>query len=609
MSSSVDAQLNRSSASEFTPDEIRRAISVDGALSIVFQPIVDLKTSLVIGHEALTRLTPDSSIQNYAELFAAAERFGMLNELESVTRRKALAAATTWNPACVLFLNNTPAAVIREDFLDRMKADMAANPGIDPARTILEIAQNDSDVHASALTARSIKLREAGFMVSIDNVGASFSCFDQIMSIRPNWLKLHRELVAHIDLDPLKQNLIRFFVHYAKMTRIGVIAEGVERREELATLIGLGVSHGQGYFLARPGEAVSEIEPEKQKIVLQLYHNAEAVRGHNPGLMRISNIMTPCLSMDVSTPLDEVRDRLGSAIPQPGVVVTNGRRCIGWLPRTAIFKPSHLNIGARTLGDLAVIPAVVISNECSLTETLEALAAREEDEFDTPLIVQASGKTQGIITIKKLVQAAAAATRTNSSQVAPLTSLPNRAQADRWLAMHITAHDPSNVAFIDLRNFNSYNAVYGFELGDSLLLRLVGLIQSRIMSRDGNRPFLAHLGEDRFMIASQRDEREALNALIADFEAALPEFFSPQDMAAKAFLHVDAAGRDKMLPLTSVRVIYLPQALLRIAESKELYERAVMLRNRSAPIGPEARTQIVEDARDARANHVRSQAG
>ena len=60
-------------------------------------------------------------------------------------------------------------------------------------------------------------------------------------------------MISNINDDPFKQNLIRFFVQFARLSNMHLIAEGVEREQELATLIRLGVSHAQGYHLARPG--------------------------------------------------------------------------------------------------------------------------------------------------------------------------------------------------------------------------------------------------------------------------------------------------------------------------------------------------------------------
>ena len=96
--------------------------------------------------------------------------------------------------------------------------------------------------------------------------------------------------------------------------------------------------------------------------------------------------------------------------------------------------------------------------------------------------------------------------------------LPSRVQADQWITNHIRTADPCHVVFVDIREFDAYNAAYGHDKGDEMLIRLVGLIKSHLVDVIDGATFFAHLGEDRFMLTFTRDPRSRLLELLDGFE-------------------------------------------------------------------------------------------
>ncbi|MCH7848750.1 MAG: EAL domain-containing protein [Planctomycetes bacterium] len=129
-----------------------------------------------------------------------------------VCRRVTFAAAAEWPNDALLFLNCSPPVFGGATFLDLIADDLKRVDGLDSRRIVLEITERADHGEFDNLDLRSLELRELGYQIALDDVGAGTSGLNRIMSLRPNWLKLDIELISGIDVDPFKQNLIRIAI-------------------------------------------------------------------------------------------------------------------------------------------------------------------------------------------------------------------------------------------------------------------------------------------------------------------------------------------------------------------------------------------------------------
>jgi EAL domain-containing protein (putative c-di-GMP-specific phosphodiesterase class I)/GGDEF domain-containing protein len=576
------------------------------ALSIVFQPIVDLREVRVAGYEALTRPDPSSGFSGPMELFDAAERHGRLEEVEAIARRQALDAITSGPGFGLLFLNNSPFVFSNAAFLDQICSELESAAPVTPHDVVLEITERTHHRMHDKLTARSLELRERGFHVAMDDVGAGVSGLNRIMTIRPNWIKLDRELTSRIDVDPLKQNLIRFFVHFAKLGNMELIAEGIERVEELRVLIELGVCYGQGFLLGRPGPLGAELTPEVEQQIRAARDRCAVRRCFDASSVRVGSLAQPTLTCDITDTVPAVLDRVRNSPHSQGIVILNGRRYVGWLDEEQLESTCMPESSVRTIGTLPIHNASLVGHNTSLAEGLDIAAAMPEGELTLPLVVQEEGAIAGIVSLRRLLQAGAGAHRRAPSHVAPLTGLPGRVQADEWVAAHIRTRDAVDIAMIDLRDFDAYNRAYGFEKGDEMLVGLIELIHARLVDVEGGAEFCAHLGEDRFMLAFSRPAAERLQQLVMDFEAEHGRFFSSVELEGGTYRSRGPAGHFKKHPLTMLRVIYLPQILLDIDEPHELHFIARRLSLRSFDTKGDMRHIITDRRGGPRASMARA---
>lgn len=220
--------------------ELARVIE-DRAFRIVFQPIVDLATCRIVGHEALTRF--DDGVRPDVR-FAEAARAGLGVALERVTIEAALQSAAALPEGTYLSLNASPALVAAGDSIEAL-LDQA------PLPVVIEITERDAVENYAELRASLGGLRRRA-RIAVDDVGAGYAGLRHILEIEPDILKLDIALVRGVDADPAKRALAGSIVAFASSVGCVVLAEGVETKAEADILAGLGVGFGQGYFFGRP---------------------------------------------------------------------------------------------------------------------------------------------------------------------------------------------------------------------------------------------------------------------------------------------------------------------------------------------------------------------
>ncbi len=216
----------------------------DRAFRPVFQPLVDLTTRTVVGYEILTRFadqTPPDVV------FAVAHRCGLGLDLEERTIEAAFEAAGTLPANVVLHVNVSPALIMEEERLRRLLGRWGWN-------VVLEVTEHEPILDYEAIR-NALHRISPEIKLAVDDAGAGFASFRHILELRPAVVKLDRSLVTAIDGDLTRQALVAGMVHFAGATGFELLAEGVETEGERATLIELGVTHGQGWLFGRPQDA------------------------------------------------------------------------------------------------------------------------------------------------------------------------------------------------------------------------------------------------------------------------------------------------------------------------------------------------------------------
>jgi EAL domain-containing protein (putative c-di-GMP-specific phosphodiesterase class I) len=242
---SHEAQIAASRQVESTRRRVQGVLD-DGGPQIVVQPIKDLRTGAVIGGEALSRFQ-GPPVQGPDRWFGDADAVGLGVDLEVSAVRRALAVLADLPGPGYLSVNVSPAAVTSAALFDLLSA-----PGLPAHRVVLELTEHTDVADYGSLLVALAPLRALGYRIAVDDAGAGFASMSHILHLRPDIVKLDLSLVRDIHRDPARRALAEGMLMF--VTEIGgcLVAEGVETAEEVAALVGVGLTHGQGYFLGRP---------------------------------------------------------------------------------------------------------------------------------------------------------------------------------------------------------------------------------------------------------------------------------------------------------------------------------------------------------------------
>ena len=144
----------------------------------------------------------------------------------------------------------------------------SARPGSSRA-TSRSSARSSRPSPTSSGCSKAVKaLRRAGFGFAVDDAGAGYASFALIAALRPTVIKIDRDIVAGIARDDAKQALVEAFVSFGRRIGAKLLAEGIEKRSDLAMVTALGVDLGQGYLLGRPAaEPAAPRNMEKLRLV------------------------------------------------------------------------------------------------------------------------------------------------------------------------------------------------------------------------------------------------------------------------------------------------------------------------------------------------------
>ena len=223
---------------------MRRALEPD-AVHVVFQPVFDLIEGGLLGAECLTRFDVEPR-RPPNEWFLEAAAVGLAAELELASARAAVGSLASLPGRSFLAINVSPEVASSPAFGAVLEA------GGDLTRVVVELTEHAPVFDYEALSSSLAGLRAQGLRLAIDDAGAGYANFQHILRLRPDFIKLDLGLTRGIDGDPVRRALAAALVRFGEEIGALLIAEGVERREELAVLTDLGFAAAQGYLLGRP---------------------------------------------------------------------------------------------------------------------------------------------------------------------------------------------------------------------------------------------------------------------------------------------------------------------------------------------------------------------
>ncbi|TLM81387.1 EAL domain-containing protein [Pseudarthrobacter sp. NamE2] len=215
-------------------------------LMTAFQPIYGLAEKSVIGVEALSRFVSDDGAA--AELwFAEARAVGLGANLEFSALGSAAIAARDLQPNLFVSLNISPSSC-----LDPRLPELFEYIDLPINRVVLELTESIADEQYAQFIAAVNPLRDKGLRIAVDDTHSGAGALSRMVHLRPDFLKVGRDVIADVDNDGIQRALAACLVDLTEQIGTTLVAEGIETVGELKVLTELGIDAGQGYLLGRP---------------------------------------------------------------------------------------------------------------------------------------------------------------------------------------------------------------------------------------------------------------------------------------------------------------------------------------------------------------------
>nr|WP_276519632.1 EAL domain-containing protein [Bacillus infantis] len=221
------------------------------------QPIINLKEGdRIYGYESLLRTAGSKQIPP-GILFKTAEETGLMSMLDQKAREAAIKARKNIIPPGIKsFINFLPSTIYNPDFCLQHTFQIVEKYEIDPADLVFEVVETEkiSDIDHLKKVLNTYKKR--GMKVALDDVGAGFSTLEMLEALQPDYLKIDRSFIDRCDQRPESQQFLSKVMNIADGLGIIVLAEGIERKEELEFCRSIGADLAQGYYIGRPAKEI-----------------------------------------------------------------------------------------------------------------------------------------------------------------------------------------------------------------------------------------------------------------------------------------------------------------------------------------------------------------
>ena len=218
-----------------------------------FQPIVQVNApGTIYGYESLLRGVTDAGLMAPLPLFEVASGLKLRAQLDAKARQNAICQAGSLGVKERLFLNCLPSALDDARAALNATLNIIDDAGLKREQIVLEIVESECIEDANALREKLELFRRAGIGIALDDLGAGYASLHLLERLRPDFVKLDRELIGGVDGDGFKAVIAQKLLETARGLGIVTVAEGVETAGEWNWLRVHGGDLAQGYFFARP---------------------------------------------------------------------------------------------------------------------------------------------------------------------------------------------------------------------------------------------------------------------------------------------------------------------------------------------------------------------
>ncbi len=525
-------------------------------LGAQFQPIVDLRDGMVLGYEALIRGPKGQSLRRFGQMFHVASKASVVAWFDLACQEQCFARAAAVGLRKLLFVNMDAAGLAFLGLHERTLATRAREAGLDPAQIVIEITERQAVEDFPKLVQYIAGLREEGFKIAIDDAGAGYNSLYTIAELRPDYVKIDRALVRNLEVRGERRALLAAMAQYARRIGTAVLAEGAETREELATLIDLGITYGQGYLMGKPADDFRGVPKETREFIRERAELRDrTLVGTAPRLFEIAR---RGLTLPADATLQLAAQKFLRDESLTSIVVTDGERMMGRLPRSLFAHCLNRSDTASrdALPDLPLAAwmqpiSLLLDRRLATQETARQVLTRSDTALDSDIVLMDElGRFAGIAPIRALLDSANTAQENRQRYLDVLTRLPGRVPLESEFSERIANRATFAVLRFDLAHLEPFNRRYGLTLGDGTLIGLARLLRETLTPTGNSDAYLSHLGGDNFVLLCRPEAAPQLQTAIhTAFDALIPLLHQPEEARRGWYELEDRNGQTRQVPL------------------------------------------------------------
>jgi diguanylate cyclase (GGDEF)-like protein len=482
-------------------------------IDTLFQPIINLYSGEIVGYEALSRGPENSIYFSPLNLIREAQNNNCLLELELLFREKALINSKFIYSEQLLFINVDPSIINEKNYKEGLTKDLIKKYNINSDSIVFEITERTLIKDYSTFNKVLKNYRNQGYMIAIDDVGSGYSGLRSICEFKPEYIKIDISLIKNIDKSKIKQSILKSLVELCKEENIYLIAEGVEREEELITLINLGVCAAQGFYIQRPS-IIKNNNYKKVKYSISKNQNKKSIfvnlldYDDNIGCL-VENVP----SIDLSINGCMVKD-IFDLNDFEGLCILNNNSPTGLITKNKLNYAMSQRYGYNLYSSRPV--SLIMDNDPLITDYYTPIKKIAEiamnrpmgNNYD-PIIVTKNTRYFGMVSIKKLLLYSTKLEMDFAKHLNPLTLLPGNIIINKIINKAINTTKEYCVLYIDLDNFKKFNDYNGFEYGDIIIKQTAEVIKFVVQEHIPSYSFIGHIGGDDFILVAESDFKKS----------------------------------------------------------------------------------------------------
>ncbi|PHI36779.1 diguanylate phosphodiesterase [Pseudoalteromonas sp. GCY] len=532
---------------------VLNTIIKEKAVFTLFQPIYDLAKRQILGFEALSRGMSGSLLESPDKLFAIASKQERLSELEIICREAAIKQFVSLNLPGKLFLNVSPKALLDPSHPKGETRHLTEVYGLDPKRVVIEVTEQDKVDDANLLLTTITHYRELGFQIAIDDLGAGYSGLKKWSELCPDYVKVDRYFIDHCDQSVVKREFLKSIIELAKATSTQVIAEGIERIEELKLIEQLGIVIAQGFLLAKPTRkpptelALFKSLHTESKTTFNQFEQSMAIGW----LAKEANAIHECTQCIDAHRLFEQDRKLTSL-----AVVNDAREPVGLLHRDQLTEVFAAPYGHALFDKKSVIKLMdkqpLVVDEQQELDTVSKQITDHEFDIRRHIIITRDGHYLGLAPLRDILKHITEEKIRHAQHANPLTMLPGNVAINEAIEQRLRSHHDFSLAYIDLNHFKQFNDLYGYASGDSVI-KLLAEVTVDVCAQSSS--FVGHIGGDDFMVVFDNNDAEELcHEIITQFELKSKAFFTPEHVSAGGYWATNREGQKQFVPLLTLSI-------------------------------------------------------